>query len=71
MFELHKTSASLSDLENVVVHECKIHNDASVDIATNGSILVTLLPSRGYLTVTNRLGMIIYSYVIDIILKII
>ncbi|XP_076270670.1 uncharacterized protein LOC143202769 isoform X2 [Rhynchophorus ferrugineus] len=48
-----------SSLRNVVVNECKIHNDASVDIATDGTILVTLLPSGGYLNVTNRLG--VYS----------
>ncbi|ENN72876.1 hypothetical protein YQE_10446, partial [Dendroctonus ponderosae] len=47
---------SISTLKNVVVSECKIHNDASVDIATDGTILVTLLPSGGYLNVTNRLG---------------
>ncbi|GJQ70077.1 hypothetical protein Trydic_g22553 [Trypoxylus dichotomus] len=46
-------------LKNVVVNECKIHNDASVDIANNGNILVTLLPSGGYLNGTNRLG--VYS----------
>lgn len=43
-------------MKNVVVSECKIHNDASVDIANDGTILVTLLPSGGYLNVTNRLG---------------
>lgn len=43
-------------MKNVVVSECKIHNDASVDIASDGTILVTLLPSGGYLNVTNRLG---------------
>ncbi|XP_050307428.1 uncharacterized protein LOC126744130 [Anthonomus grandis grandis] len=48
-----------NSLKNVVVGECKIHNDASVDIATDGTILVTLLPSGGYLNVTNRLG--VYS----------
>lgn len=42
----------------MVVSECKIHNDASVDIATDGTVLVTLLPSGGYLNVTNRLGKI-------------
>ncbi|XP_045471947.1 uncharacterized protein LOC123678778 isoform X2 [Harmonia axyridis] len=46
-------------LKNLVVRECKIHNDASVDIASDGSILVTLLPSGGYLNITNRLG--VYS----------
>ncbi|XP_017769522.1 PREDICTED: uncharacterized protein LOC108557506 isoform X2 [Nicrophorus vespilloides] len=45
--------------KNVVVRECKIHNDASVDYATNGTILVTLLPSGGYMNITNRLG--VYS----------
>lgn len=48
-----------NSMKNVVVSECKIHNDASVDIATDGTILVTLLPSGGYLNVTNRLG--VYS----------
>lgn len=43
-------------LKNVVVSDCKIHNDASVDIAADGTILVTLLPSGGYINVTNRLG---------------
>ena len=36
----------LTDTEsNVVVPEAKIHNDASVDISEDGSILVTLVPS--------------------------
>ncbi|XP_066139445.1 uncharacterized protein [Euwallacea fornicatus] len=48
-----------NSMKNVVVSECKIHNDASVDIATDGTILVTLLPSGGYLNFTNRLG--VYS----------
>ncbi|CAH1105696.1 unnamed protein product [Psylliodes chrysocephalus] len=48
-----------SPTRNLVVGECKIHNDASVDIAKDGTILVTLLPSGGYLNVTNRLG--VYS----------
>lgn len=43
-------------MKNVVVSECKIHNDASVDVASDGSMLVTLLPSNGYLNITNRLG---------------
>ncbi|XP_044267364.1 uncharacterized protein LOC123013094 [Tribolium madens] len=46
-------------LKNLIVSECKIHNDASVDIAKDGTILVTLLPSGGYLNVTNKLG--VYS----------
>ncbi|XP_026688668.1 activating molecule in BECN1-regulated autophagy protein 1-like, partial [Diaphorina citri] len=41
--------------KNVVVKECKIHNDASVDISKDGQILVTLLPS-GRLSVTTMLG---------------
>ncbi|XP_056648885.1 uncharacterized protein LOC130453268 [Diorhabda sublineata] len=48
-----------SPTRNLIVGECKIHNDASVDIAKDGTILVTLLPSGGYLNVTNRLG--VYS----------
>ncbi|KAK3927156.1 Activating molecule in BECN1-regulated autophagy protein 1 [Frankliniella fusca] len=31
--------------ENVVVAECKIHNDASVDISADGHLLVALLPA--------------------------
>uniref|UniRef100_A0A1B6FRC8 Uncharacterized protein n=1 Tax=Cuerna arida TaxID=1464854 RepID=A0A1B6FRC8_9HEMI len=44
--------------KNVVVGECKIHNDASVDMSKDGSLLVTLLPS-GRLSMTTHLG--IYS----------
>merc|ERR1711997_57056 len=32
--------------DNIVVKEAKIHNDASVDIAEDGSLLVTLVPSN-------------------------
>ena len=36
----------LTDTEsNVIVPEAKIHNDASVDISEDGSILVTLVPA--------------------------
>ena len=31
---------------NLVVNEARIHNDASVDISDDGSILVTLIPSN-------------------------
>ena len=31
---------------NIVVREAKIHNDASVDISEDGSLLVTLVPSN-------------------------
>ena len=31
---------------NIVVQEAKIHNDASVDISDDGSVLVTLVPSN-------------------------
>lgn len=31
--------------ENLVVSECKIHNDASVDISSDGHLLVALLPT--------------------------
>ncbi|KAF5303010.1 hypothetical protein FQR65_LT08339 [Abscondita terminalis] len=57
------SSGSIPDIsnsmKNIVVGECKIHNDASVDVSADGTILVTLLPSGGYLNVTNRLG--VYS----------
>jgi len=37
----------ISDSEhNIVVKEAKIHNDASVDISEDGSLLVTLVPSN-------------------------
>lgn len=49
-------------VKNIVVSECKIHNDASVDVAKDGSMLVTLLPSGGYLNVTNRLGNVYVLY---------
>merc|ERR1712058_79048 len=32
--------------DNIVVKEAKIHNDASVDISEDGSLLVTLVPSN-------------------------
>ncbi|XP_071642192.1 uncharacterized protein [Temnothorax longispinosus] len=44
--------------KNVVVPECKIHNDASIDISTDGKLLATLLQS-GRINVTTTLG--IYS----------
>ncbi|XP_011503015.1 PREDICTED: uncharacterized protein LOC105366307 [Ceratosolen solmsi marchali] len=31
--------------KNVIVQECKIHNDASIDISSDGTLLATLLPS--------------------------
>ncbi|KAG1687338.1 Activating molecule in BECN1-regulated autophagy protein 1 [Nymphon striatum] len=43
---------SLHQLEissaSVVVPECKIHNDASVDISSDGSLLATLVPIHRY-----------------------
>ncbi|XP_014479238.1 PREDICTED: uncharacterized protein LOC106746762 isoform X2 [Dinoponera quadriceps] len=44
--------------KNVVVRECKIHNDASIDISSDGKLLATLLPS-GRINVTTMLG--VYS----------
>ncbi|XP_015600345.1 uncharacterized protein LOC107270141 isoform X2 [Cephus cinctus] len=44
--------------KNVVVRECKIHNDASVDISSDGKLLVTLLPF-GRLSVSTTVG--VYS----------
>jgi len=38
-----------------VVRECKIHNDASIDISTDGKLLATLLQS-GRINVTTTLG---------------
>ncbi|XP_067007818.2 serine-rich adhesin for platelets isoform X2 [Anabrus simplex] len=44
--------------KNMIVPECKIHNDASVDVSRDGRLLVTLLPS-GRLSITTKLG--VYS----------
>ncbi|PSN35645.1 hypothetical protein C0J52_22041 [Blattella germanica] len=44
--------------KNVIVAECKIHNDASVDVSNDGRLLVTLLPT-GRLSSTAMLG--VYS----------
>lgn len=41
--------------KNIVVRECKIHNDASIDISSDGKLLTTLLPS-GRINVTTTLG---------------
>jgi len=41
--------------KNIVVRECKIHNDASIDISTDGKLLATLLQS-GRINVTTTLG---------------
>jgi len=41
--------------DNIVVKEAKIHNDASVDIAEDGSLLVTLVPSN--LPMTTVIGL--------------
>lgn len=41
--------------KNVVVRECKIHNDASIDISADGTMLATALPS-GRINATTTLG---------------
>lgn len=41
--------------KNIVVRECKIHNDASIDISEDGKYLATLLPS-GRIHVSTTLG---------------
>nr|CAD7437864.1 unnamed protein product [Timema bartmani] len=38
--------------ENIVVAECKIHNDASVDVSRDNKILVALLPNGRYNSTT-------------------
>jgi hypothetical protein len=40
---------------NIVVREAKIHNDASVDISSDGRLLVTLVPSN--LPMTTLVGL--------------
>ncbi|XP_076180667.1 uncharacterized protein LOC143153416 isoform X2 [Ptiloglossa arizonensis] len=44
--------------KNIVVHECKIHNDASIDISSDGKLLAAILPS-GRTNVPTTLG--VYS----------
>ncbi|XP_011872893.1 PREDICTED: uncharacterized protein LOC105564813 isoform X2 [Vollenhovia emeryi] len=44
--------------KNIVVPECKIHNDTSIDISTDGKLLATFLQA-GRINVTTTLG--IYS----------
>lgn len=41
--------------KNVVVRECKIHNDASIDISADGTMLATALPC-GRINATTTLG---------------
>lgn len=46
-----------------MVRECKIHNDASIDISTDGKLLATLMPS-GRINVTTMLGKDNYTYIL-------
>jgi activator-of-BECN1-regulated-autophagy protein 1 len=47
----------------MVVAECKIHNDASVDVSNDGRLLVTLL-STGRMSSTAMLGMVYLAIVL-------
>lgn len=42
----------------MVVAECKIHNDASVDVSNDGRLLVTLLPTGRMVTAMLGMGLI-------------
>lgn len=42
----------------MVVAECKIHNDASVDVSNDGRLLVTLLPTGRMGTAMLGMGLI-------------
>jgi hypothetical protein len=44
----------------VVVAECKIHNDASVDVSNDGRLLVTLLPTGRMGTAMLGMGFIYF-----------
>lgn len=44
-----------------MVRECRIHNDACIDISADGKLLATLLPS-GRINVTTMLGKYILIY---------
>lgn len=39
---------------NVVVRKCKIHNDASVDISVDGTMLAALVPESQAMTMVGR-----------------
>lgn len=54
----------LAAQKNVVVAECRVHNDASIDISKDGKLLVALLPSvsMGPITNTNMLGEYRFAY---------
>ncbi|KAG7209033.1 hypothetical protein KM043_015197 [Ampulex compressa] len=45
--------------KNVVVRECKIHNDASIDISSDGKLLATVLPSSRINIIDRTIG--VYS----------
>ncbi|XP_008209664.1 serine-rich adhesin for platelets isoform X3 [Nasonia vitripennis] len=38
--------------KNVIVRDCKIHNDASIDISSDGTLLATLMPTGNYSSTT-------------------
>ncbi|XP_068245621.1 serine-rich adhesin for platelets-like isoform X2 [Palaemon carinicauda] len=57
-------------LSNLVVGKCKIHNDASVDVSADGTLLAALVPESeamimvGVYSLENRsLGQLLYSYI--------
>ncbi|XP_069938625.1 uncharacterized protein [Cherax quadricarinatus] len=55
---------------NVVVGKCKIHNDASVDISSDGTMLAALVPESQAMTMVgvyslegHSFGQLLYSYI--------
>jgi hypothetical protein len=56
----YKKNFSFSADKNVVVAECKIHNDASVDVSNDGRLLVTLLPTGRMGTAMLGMGQIYF-----------
>lgn len=53
-----------------MVRECRIHNDACIDISADGKLLATLLPS-GRINVSTMLGKYILIHFSDRIEKLI
>ncbi|XP_071523741.1 uncharacterized protein [Panulirus ornatus] len=67
----HNRIPDISDgVANVVVGKCKIHNDASVDISADGTMLAALVPESQAMTMVGvysledrSLGQLLYSYI--------
>lgn len=59
-------------MANVVVRKCRIHNDASVDISSDGTMLAALIPENQAMTMVGvysledrSLGQLLYSFIFE------